>query len=162
MTVHRPLATAFAALLAGSLALSAGGTAFAKADGAGFDPARVQERIEKRVDGALSKTDATAEQKKKVAEILQSAMKDMKPFRDQRVENRKALEAAMQAPTIDPAKIEQLRTEQVKITDASSKRFTQALVDAGNVLSPAQRQAFFKAWSERREGREGREGRRHG
>ena len=84
-----------------------------------------------------------------MTEILQSAMKDMKPFRDQRVENRKALEAAMQAPTIDAARIEQLRSEQMKITDASSKRFTQALVDAGNVLTPAQRQAFFKAWSER-------------
>ena len=155
MTRTRPLATAFAALLAGSLALTAGGAAFAKADGPAFDPARFQERIEKRVDGALSKTDATAEQKKKVADILQSAMKDMKPFRDQRVENRKALEAAMQAPTLDPARIEQLRAEQVKITDASSKRFTQALVDAGNVLTPAQRQAFFKAWSERH-------GERHG
>ena len=112
--------------------------------------------LTERVDGALSKTDATAEQKKKVAEILQSAMKDMKPFRDQRVENRKALEAAMQAPTLDAARIEQLRAEQVKIADASSKRFTQALVDAGNVLSPAQRQAFFKAWSERHGDRMGR------
>jgi Spy/CpxP family protein refolding chaperone len=153
MTTIRPLATAFAALLAGSLALGAAGTAFARADGAGFDPTRVQERVEKRVDSALSKTDATAEQKKKVTDIVQSAMKDMKPFRDQRVENRKALEAAMAAPTLDTAKIEQLRAEQVKIADASSKRFTQALVDAGNVLSPAQRQAFFKAWSERHQGR---------
>ena len=39
MTVTRPLATAFAALLAGSLALTAGGAAFAKADGPAFDPA---------------------------------------------------------------------------------------------------------------------------
>lgn len=155
MTGTRPLATAFAALLAGSLALTAGGAAFAKSDGQGFDPVRLQERVEKRVDRALSKTDATAEQKKKVSDILQSAMKDMKPYRDQRVENRKALEAAMEAPTIDTARIEQLRGEQMRIADASSKRFTQALVDAGNVLSPAQRQAFIKAWSDR-------PGRRHG
>ena len=33
------LKTMFATLLAGSLALTAGGTAFAKADGATFDPA---------------------------------------------------------------------------------------------------------------------------
>ena len=153
MNSTRPLAAAFAALLAGSLALVAGSPAFAKADGPGFDPARFQERLEKRVDGALSKTDATAEQKKKVTEILQSAMKDMKPYRDQRVENRKALEEAMQAPTLDTGRIEQLRAEQMKIADASSKRFTQALVDAGNVLNQAQRQAFFKAWGERHRGR---------
>ena len=59
----------------------------------------------------------------------------MKPLHDQRVENRKAMEEALQAPTIDPAKIEQIRAEQMKIADASSKRFTKALTDAGNVLN---------------------------
>ena len=102
------------------------------------------------MDKALGSTDATADQKKKVTEILQTAFKDMKGFHNQRVENRKAMEAAMQAPTIDAAKIEQIRAEQMKIADASSKRFTQALVDAGNVLNASQRQAFFKTWSERR------------
>jgi Spy/CpxP family protein refolding chaperone len=144
-----------AALLAGSIAATAGGAAFAKTDGQAFDPAKFQQRIEKRVDKALSGTDATADQKKKVTDILQTAFKDMKAFHDQRVENRKAMEAAMQAPTIDPAKVEQIRAEQMKIADASSKRFTQALVDAGNVLNASQRQAFFKTWSERQTKRHG-------
>jgi Spy/CpxP family protein refolding chaperone len=154
-TRRKSLTTMMAALLAGSIAATAGGVAFAKSDGPTFDPARFQERIEKRVDKALSGTDATAEQKKKVTDILQAAFKDMKGFHGQRVENRKAMEAAMQAPTIDAAKIEQIRAEQMKIADASSKRFTQALVDAGNVLNASQRQAFFKVWSERH-------GKRHG
>ena len=38
-----------------------------------------------------------AQGKKKITEILQTAFKDMKGFHDQRVENRKAMEAAMQA-----------------------------------------------------------------
>ena len=147
--------TMFAALLAGSIAATAGGVAFAKADGQAVDPAKFQQRVEKRVDKALGSTDATADQKKKVTEILQTAFKDMKGFHGQRVENRKAMEAAMQAPTIDAARIEQIRAEQMKIADASSKRFTQALVDAGNVLNASQRQAFFKAWGERH-------GKRHG
>jgi Spy/CpxP family protein refolding chaperone len=149
------LTAMMAALLAGSIAMTAGGQAFARSDGQAFDPAKFQQRIEKRVDRALSGTDATAEQKKKVTDIVQAAFKDMKAFRDQRVENRKAMQAAMQAPTIDPAKIEQIRAEQMKIADASSKRFTQALVDAGNVLNASQRQAFFKAWSERHGKRQG-------
>ena len=149
-TRRRKVATMLAALLAGSVAATAGGAAFAKADGQAFDPAKFQQRIEKRVDKALGSTDATTDQKKKVTEILQAAFKDMKGFHDQRVENRKAMEAAMQAPTIDPARIEQIRAEQMKIADASSKRFTQALVDAGNVLNASQRQAFFKSWNERR------------
>ncbi len=158
-TRRKTLTTMMMALVAGSIAATAGGVAFAKADGQAFDPARFQERIEKRVDRALGGTDATAEQKKKVSEILQAAFKDMKPLRDQRIENRKAMEAAMQAPTIDPAKIEQIRAEQMKVADESSKRFTKALTDAGNVLSASQRQAFFKAWNERHGERHGK---RHG
>lgn len=141
--------TMIAALLAGSVALTAGGLAYAKNDGKTFDPAQFGQRIEKRVDRALTGTDATAEQKKKIADILQSAFNDTKVLRDKRIENRKAMADAMQAPTIDRLKIEALRQEQMKVTDESSKRFTKAMQDAGDVLTPAQRQAFFKNWSER-------------
>jgi Spy/CpxP family protein refolding chaperone len=144
------LNTMMAALLAGSLAATAGGLAYAKTDGGlAFDPAQMQQRLEKRVDLALNGTDATAEQKKKVADILGTTFKDMKPLHDRRVENRKAMADAMQAATIDPAKIETLRAERMKIADESSKRFTKALTDAGNVLTVQQRQAFFKNWSNR-------------
>ena len=147
--------TMFAALLAGSIAATAGGYAFARTDGANFDPAKFQQRIEKRVDKALGSTDATQDQKKKVSDILVAAFTDMKPLHAQRVENRKAMEAALQAPTIDPAKIEQIRQAQMKVSDDSSKRFTKALTDAGNVLNASQRQAFFKNWS-------AHHGKRHG
>lgn len=142
--------TMIATLVAGSLALGAGGAAFARTDGAAVDPAKFQQRIEKRVDKALTGTTATAEQKAKVTSILQAAFTDLKGTRAQRVELRKSLQAAMSAPTIDAAKIEQLRVEQVKMMDDSSKRFTKALVDAGNVLNAEQRQAFFKVWNERK------------
>ena len=145
------LKTMMMALLAGSLAATAGGMAYAKTDGKAFDPAQFQQRIEKRVDKALSGTDATADQKKQVADILGQSFKDMKPLHDQRVQNRKAMEEALQAPTIDPAKIEGIRAEQMKIADASSQRFTKALTDAGKVLTQSQRQAFFKSWHERHE-----------
>ncbi len=138
-----------AALLAGSLAVTAGAPAFARGDGASFDPAKFQQRIEKRVDKALNGTDATQDQKKQITDILQAAFKDVRSLHDKRVENRKAMRAAMEAPTIDPAKIEQIRQEQMKMADESSKRFTKALVDAGNVLNAQQRQAFFKTWGDR-------------
>lgn len=140
------LKTMMMALVAGSLAATAGGMAYAKTDGKAFDPAQFQQRLEKRVDKALSGTDATADQKKQVADILGQTFKDMKPLHDQRVQNRKAMEEALQAPTIDPAKIEGIRAEQMKIADASSQRFTKALTDAGKVLTQSQRQAFFKNW----------------
>jgi Spy/CpxP family protein refolding chaperone len=152
------LKTMMMALVAGSLAATAGGMAYAKTDGKAFDPAQFQQRLEKRVDRALSGTDATADQKKQVADILGQTFKDMKPLHDQRVQNRKAMEEALQAPTIDPAKIEGIRAEQMKIADASSQRFTKALTDAGKVLTQSQRQAFFKNWNERHEHHHGKRG----
>ena len=143
------LKTMLAALLAGSLAVTAGGVAAYADNAKTFDPAKFNQRIEKRVDRALTGTDATAEQKQKVSTIIEQAYADMKPLHDKRVENRKAMADAMQAPTIDKAKIETLRQEQMKVSDQGSKRFTQALTDAGDVLSAQQRQAFFKNWSER-------------
>ena len=150
--------TMMMALLAGSLAATAGGMAYAKTDGKAFDPAQFQQRLEKRVDKALSGTDATADQKKQVADILGQTFKDMKPLHEQRVQNRKAMEEALQAPSIDPAKIEGIRAEQMKIADASSQRFTKALTDAGKVLSQSQRQAFFKNWNQRHEHHHGKRG----
>ncbi|MGQ0583932.1 MAG: Spy/CpxP family protein refolding chaperone [Reyranella sp.] len=145
--------TMMAALLAGSLAMTAGGTAFARADGAGFDPAKFQQRIEKRVDKALDGTTATADQKKQITGILQAAFTDMKGLRGQRAEIRKALTEAMSAPTIDTAKVEAIRAQQVKLMDDGSKRFTKALIDAGNVLNADQRKAFFDKWNARFEGK---------
>lgn len=147
--------TMIATLVAGSLALGAGGAAFARTDGAAPDPAKFQQRIEKRVNKALDGTTATADQKAKVTSILQAAFTDMKGMHAKRGEVRKALQEAMSAPTIDPAKIEQIRSEQMKMMDDGSKRFTKALIDAGNVLNADQRQAFFKVWNERGHGKRG-------
>jgi Spy/CpxP family protein refolding chaperone len=152
---RKSLTTIMGALLAGSIAATAGGFAYAKTNGQALDPATVQQRVEKRVDRALSATDATAEQKKQVADILQAAFKDLRTLHEQRVENRKAMEAALQAPTIDRARVEQIRAEQMKVADEASKRFTKALTDAGNVLNASQRQAFFKSWNERHGSRHG-------
>ena len=143
------LKTAMAALLAGSLAATAGMPAFARADGGSVDPAKFQQGIEKRVEKALNGTDASQDQKKQIVGIRKAAFADMKPLHAQRTENRAAMRAALEAPTIDPAKIEQIRVDQMKIADESSKRFTKALTDAGNVLNANQRQAFFKTWGDK-------------
>jgi Spy/CpxP family protein refolding chaperone len=45
----------------------------------------------------------------------------------------------MGAETVDRAAIENLRAEQFALMDASSKRLTQALADAADVLTVAQR-----------------------
>ncbi len=152
----KTMKTMMMALLAGSVAVGAGGFAYAKSDAAA-DPAKFQQRIEKRIDKALQGTDVNDVQKKKVTEILQAGFADMKPLRAKAMESRKALQEAMQAPTVDKAKIEAIRAETMKVADDSSKRFTTALTDAGDVLNANQRQAFFKNWS-----MAGHHGKKHG
>jgi Spy/CpxP family protein refolding chaperone len=136
-------------ILAGSLAAMAGGLAFAQGKGAAFDPAQLQQRLEKRIDRALKGTDATTDQKKQIADLMATSFKDMRPLRDQSVADRKAMQDALQAPTIDSAKVEAIRSDEMKIADQRSKLFTKSLTDAGNVLNAEQRQAFFKNWNNR-------------
>jgi Spy/CpxP family protein refolding chaperone len=142
-------------LAAGSIALGAGGAAWARSDRASADPAKFEQRIEKRVDRALKGTDVTDEQKKKVTEIIKAGFADLRPLRAKAKDGFKAMKEAMQAPTIDKARIELIRAEQMRVADESSKRLTKALTDAGDVLNQSQRQAFFKKWAERH-------GKRHG
>jgi DNA-binding response OmpR family regulator len=43
------------------------------------------------------------------------------------------------APTIDRARLEALRVDQMQLADQASQRITAALVEAAEVLTPAQR-----------------------
>jgi len=140
------------ALAAATLMVGCGTAAFARSGG---DPAKFEQRVEKRIERALKGTDATDEQKKKVTEVIKAGFADMRGLRAKAKEGFAAMKEAMQAPTIDKARIEQIRAEQMKVADESSRRMTKALTDAGDVLSQSQRQAFFKNWSMRHDKRRG-------
>jgi Spy/CpxP family protein refolding chaperone len=60
---------------------------------------------------------------------------------------------ALAAPTIDRAKIEAMRAEHMKDMDAMSKRMTQAMTDAAEVLNPEQRQKLAQHMAERQQHR---------
>ena len=95
--------------------------------------------IERRVNRVLGAVDASTEQRQKVRSIFEAAAKDLYPIRQKRMETRKQICEALAAATIDRAKIEQLRTERMKLADDASKRLTAAITDAAEVLTPAQR-----------------------
>ncbi len=138
------------AVLAGGIAAMTSGLAYAQTGSRSFDPAQLQQRLEKRVDRALKGTDASADQKRQIADILATSFNDLRPLRDQGLADRKAMQSALQAPTIDLAKVEAIRSDEMKVADQRSKLFTKAMTDAGNVLSAEQRQAFFKNWNNNR------------
>jgi len=107
--------------------------------------------IERRVNRVLGIVDASTEQKQKVRAIFEKAANDLYGSRDKRVENRRAMADALAAATIDHGKVEQLRQDRMKLADATSKRMTDALVEAAEVLTPAQR-ADLAARMQRRRG----------
>lgn len=107
--------------------------------GRGFGGMMYPGAIERRVNRMLGLVDASTEQKQKVRAIFEKAATDLYASREQRRANRRATAEALAAATIDKAKIEQLRADRMKLADGTSKRLTDAVVEAAEVLTPAQR-----------------------
>jgi periplasmic protein CpxP/Spy len=120
--------------------------------GRGFGGMLFPGAIERRVNRVLGLVDASTEQRQKVRSILEAAGNDLYPIRQQRMENRKQIGQALAAATIDRARIEQLRQEQLKLNDTASKRMTDAITDAAEVLTPAQRAELAKRMERRQRG----------
>jgi protein CpxP len=107
--------------------------------GGGFDPARAEERADRMIRHISVEVDATAEQQEKLRGIVKNAVKDMVPMREKLFAARQQARDLLLAQNIDRAAIEKLRTDQLAVADTLSKRFTQALIDAAEVLNPDQR-----------------------
>jgi protein CpxP len=75
------------------------------------------------------------------------------PLREKAQAARTQAVTLLTAPTIDHAAIERLRVEQIVLAETASKRITQALTDAVDVLNPEQRRkvadwiAFSGPWA---------------
>lgn len=155
------------ATLIGGLAAGVGATAWAHGGpghghhGRGFmsgpiDPAQAEARIERMVKHLAVEVDATPEQRTKLTAIAKSAATDLQPMRARIRDARKRGMELLAAPSVDRAAIERLRSEQIQSADAASKRLSQALADAAEVLTPEQRvklaQHIQKREGERRGG----------
>ena len=108
--------------------------------GAMFGPGSV-ERMVNRLGFV---TDASSEQKQKINAIAQRAADDLLAMREKHLAGRKQMRDVLAAPTIDRAKLESLRVEQMKLADDASKRITTAVADIADVLTPTQRAELAK------------------
>ena len=103
------------------------------------DPARLDAHLDRALEYVYKRIAATEEQKQKLAPIVKTAAKDLLPLREQmRSARQRALEL-LDSGVVDRTAIERLRAEQLRLAEDASKRFTQALGDAAEVLTPAQR-----------------------
>jgi periplasmic protein CpxP/Spy len=120
--------------------------------GAGMhaDLPSAQEWLALALRQTLRRLDATPEQHAKVQLIAERALADLYPLREQHHRTRDAALALLRADTVDRAAAERLRAEQIALHEQASKRMMQAVLDAAEVLTPAQRDALAKDLAERR------------
>ena len=150
------------ATLIGGIAAGIGFKAFAQGGGCGWhrsafagplDPAAVDEHLDRMLKHLYVEIDATDEQKQRLEPIVKQAVKDLLPAREKAHAARKQAVELLAAERIDRGAIEALRAEQIQLAEQASKRFTQALADVAEVLTPAQRkqiaermESFGRRW----------------
>jgi Spy/CpxP family protein refolding chaperone len=135
------------ATLAGGLAAGVGFKAFGRGRGHGHG-----QDLDRMLKHLYVEIDATEEQKAKLEPIVRQAAKDLLPLRDSlRAGRGQAIELLTQE-RVDPTAIEALRARQLQLADQASRRLTQAIAEAADVLTPAQRKELAAHVARRRWG----------
>lgn len=117
--------------------------------GGGMDPEALARRMDDRIGYLVKEIDGNAAQKDKLLVIAQSALADLKPLRAQHMAARQKGLELLSAASIDAAALEQLRVSQMQAADATSQRVIKALLEAADVLSPAQRAQLAQRMKQR-------------
>ena len=139
------IATVIAALATGvglkTLAYGQGGGGWHRGGFMGdhLDPAKLDAHLDRMLKHLYVEVDATDAQKQQLAPIVKAAARDLLPMRDRMRDARLQAVALLSQPSIDRAALEALRANQLQLAEQASKRFTQALADVGDVLTPEQR-----------------------
>ena len=134
----------------------AAGSAFAFAHGmhgmhAGMDPEEMAEHMQVHVKHVLEEVDATPEQQAQIQTIMKSTLVDLRALHERAGAAHEELHAVFSAPTIDRARLETLRADQMKLLDEASRRCVAALADAAEVLTADQRAKLAQQMEKRRE-----------
>ncbi len=102
-------------------------------------PGGMHARMMAHLDRALDAAGASADQKAKITAILRAGFAPMADMHAGMSATHASLHAILLAPTIDRAALERLRAGQIAKIDAASKTMVNAMADAAEVLTPAQR-----------------------
>ncbi len=117
-----------------------------------FDPATMDERLERMLKHLYVEIDATEAQQQKLAPIVKQAARDLLPLRGKMQAARTQAMELLTRDDIDRGAIEALRSEQLQQAEAATKRFSQALADVAEVLTPAQRKQIAARMDRHRRG----------
>jgi protein CpxP len=107
-----------------------------------LDPARLDEHLDRMLKHLYVELDATEAQQQRLAPIAKAAVRDLLPLRTKMTETRRQALDLLARETVDRAALESLRAEKLALAEQGSRRLAQALADAADVLTPAQRRAL--------------------
>jgi periplasmic protein CpxP/Spy len=119
-------------------------------DGPGLGGFLLPTPVELAIDRVLWNVDATTEQRKKITVTAERAADDLHDLREKHSANLKQIGDALAAATVDRARIETLRSQEIELANAQSQRVMAALIEAAEVLTPDQRATLVKRIESRR------------
>jgi Spy/CpxP family protein refolding chaperone len=135
----------FLVAVVAAVAVVGGALAYAHGSMPGHGGMMSEQGIEMHLDhvqAMLTKIGASDAQKSQIYGILKAGFADMKTVHESHDAALKQFHELLTAPSIDRAKMEDLRAAQIKNFDEGSKRMVTAIEDAAEVLSPDQRAAL--------------------
>jgi Spy/CpxP family protein refolding chaperone len=135
--------------LIGGLAAGIGARAYAHGGWRHGEPLS-EAQLERMLRHLYVEIDATEEQKRRLAPIVKDAARELQPLHEKFHAARGQAMELLTRDRIDPAAIESLRAEQLRLADDASRRFTRALTDAAEVLTPEQRKDLAARFERRR------------
>jgi Spy/CpxP family protein refolding chaperone len=144
-------AVAAVALFAGIEVLAHGGGRWHRAGlgGAPLDPAAVDAHLDRVLGHLAVEIGATDAQRQELAPIVKGAARDLLPVRERMRDARRRAVEILSQDSIDRSALEVLRAEQLALAEQASRRVTEALADAANVLTPAQRRELAERLARR-------------
>jgi Spy/CpxP family protein refolding chaperone len=135
------------ATLAGGVAAAATFNAFARPGRGGGMHGPMD--VDRMLQHLYVEIGATEEQKQKLDPIVRQTMKELEPLRESLRNARRDAFGILGQDTVDPAALEALRAKQIQLADQASRAVTRALVDAAEVLNPAQRKQLAAHFARR-------------
>ena len=147
------------ATVLGGIAAAASFSAFAHRGGRGgmhgpVDPARLEQHLDRMLGHLYVEIDATEEQKQRLDPLVRQTVKDLVPLRQNLHAARGEALKLLSQERVDASALEALRVRQMQLADEASRTVTRALVDASDVLNPAQRRKLAAHFSRQRRWRQ--------
>jgi Spy/CpxP family protein refolding chaperone len=109
-------------------------------------PEEFRERFDKATQRALKKIDATEDQKARIKPIADDLGMALSGFREEHKAIRSRFVKAFEADKVDSEEVARIRADALALAERASRKLTESIVKASEVLTPEQRRKLTERW----------------